>query len=92
MRMSLRKRWSIWAAGIAISSLAIPASFAGTSTQSMNVSITITGACTTSVTDINFGSVPATTLSSSLTSTTAQGGLLTYNCSTTATTPTLTAN
>ena len=57
----------------------------------MNVSITVTSACNISVTDINFGSVPASALASSLTSTAAQGGLFKYTCGATSTTPALTA-
>jgi spore coat protein U-like protein len=67
------------------------AAFAGTSTANMNVSITISSGCTISVSDINFGSVAATVLSTALTSTASQGGLLSYQCGVTGTTPALTA-
>jgi spore coat protein U-like protein len=67
------------------------AAFAASSTATMNVSIAVTAACNVSVTDINFGSVPATTLAASLTSTAGQGGLFTYTCGPTSTTPALTA-
>ncbi len=67
------------------------ASFAAQSTANMNVSITVTSGCAIAVTDINFGSVQATVLSTALTSTSAQGGLLTYTCGATGTTPSLAA-
>ena len=78
-------------AGAAASILPLASAHSATSTANMNVSITVTSACIISVTDINFGSVPATTLASSLTSTAAQGGVLSYTCGATATTPALTA-
>jgi len=60
---------------------AVPAgAFAAQSTANMNVSINVTAACSVAVTDVNFGSVSAATLSASLTSTAAMGGLLTYTC------------
>jgi spore coat protein U-like protein len=64
---------------------------ATTSTTNMNVSIQITAGCNISVTNINFGSMPATNLTSAQTSTAAMGGLFTYTCSPGASTPALTA-
>ncbi len=72
--------------------LAAPAAFAAQSTANMNVSITVTAACTVSVTDINFGSVPATALSAAMTSTAAMGGLFTYTCGAESNTPALAAS
>ena len=69
--------------------LAAPAAFAAQSTANMNVGITVTAACNVAVTDINFGSVPASSLSSALTSTVAMGGLFTYTCGAASNTPTL---
>ena len=72
--------------------LAAPAAFAAQSTANMNVGITVTAACNVAVTDINFGSVPASTLASALTSTAAMGGLFTYTCGASSNTPTLAAS
>jgi spore coat protein U-like protein len=58
----------------------------------MNVSITVTSACNISVTDINFGAVPASALASALTSTAGMGGLFTYTCGASTATPSLTAS
>jgi spore coat protein U-like protein len=71
--------------------LAAPAAFAAQSTANMNVGITVTAACNVAVTDINFGSAPASALSSAMTSTAAMGGLFTYTCGPTSTTPSLAA-
>jgi spore coat protein U-like protein len=71
--------------------LAAPAAFAAQSTANMNVSLTVTAACNVSVTDINFGSVPASALSAAMTSTAAMGGLFTYTCGSSTTTPSLSA-
>ena len=68
-----------------------PAALAAQSTANMNVSISVTAACTVGVTDINFGSVSAATLASALTSTAANGGLLTYTCAS-SNTPSLAAS
>ena len=64
---------------------------ATTSTANMNVSIQITAGCNVSVTPISFGSLPASTLASAQTSTVGMGGLFTYTCSNSGTTPALTA-
>lgn len=64
---------------------------ATTSTTNMNVSIQITAGCNISVTNINFGPLPATNLTSAQTSTAAMGGLFTYTCSPGSITPALTA-
>jgi spore coat protein U-like protein len=81
---------SVLASGLCVAAviLAAPA-FAATSTANMNISITVTSACTVSVTDINFGSTPASALLSTTTSTAAMGGLFSYTCGASATTPTL---
>jgi spore coat protein U-like protein len=72
--------------------LAAPAaSFAAQTTANMNVSISVTSACGVSVTDIQFGSVPASSLSTAMTSTAAMGGLFTYSCAS-ANTPALVAS
>ena len=76
---------------LAVALAAPTVAFAAQSTANMNVSIAVTAACNVAVTDINFGSVPATTLSSALTSTAAMGGLFTYTCGATTTTPSLAA-
>lgn len=78
-------------AAAALCAVPFAAANAATSTATMNVSITITGGCTISVTDINFGSVQATVLSSALTSTAAQGGLVSYTCAAQAQLPVLSA-
>ncbi len=62
---------------------------ATSSTINMSVGITITAACNLSVTNINFGSMLATALTSAQTSTPAMGGLLTYTCSPGSNTPSL---
>jgi spore coat protein U-like protein len=80
---------SLLVAGAA--SLAYSDADATTSTANMNVSIQITAGCNISVTNINFGSLPATTLTSAQTSTAAMGGLFTYTCSPGSNTPALTA-
>ena len=77
------------AAGIAL--FAVSSARATTSTANMNVSIVITAGCNISVTNINFGSMPATNLTSAQTSTAAMGGLFSYTCSPGASTPSLTA-
>ena len=82
----------IGAAALAAASVAFASSAAAnTSTANMNVSITITSGCVVSVTNINFGSVPSTTLAAALTSTTPQGGLFTYTCSPGSAAPSLAA-
>jgi spore coat protein U-like protein len=63
---------------------------ATTSTVNMSVGITVTAACSLSVTNISFGSMVSTALLSAQTSTSAMGGLLTYTCSPGATSPSLT--
>jgi spore coat protein U-like protein len=87
MRHFLR-RGLLAAALLAAPSLA----FAAQSTTNMNVSMTVTTACTISVTDINFGAVPASALISSLTSSASMGGLFTYACGASTTTPALAAS
>ena len=75
----------------AAASLLVSGAQATTSTTNMNVSIQITAGCNISVTNINFGSMPATNLTSAQTSTAAMGGLFTYTCSPGSNTPALTA-
>ena len=87
--MRVRFAAAVLAAGFALAA-AGPAS-ATTSTTNMNVSITITAACNISVTNINFGSVPSTTLAAAQTSTVAMGGLFSYTCSPGTAAPVLTA-
>jgi hypothetical protein len=67
-------------------------SHATTSTANMNVGITVTAGCNVSVTDINFGNVAASAFTASQTSTSGEGGLFTYTCGATTTTPALTAS
>ena len=86
----MRKVFARGSAALAVL-LAAPAAFAAQSTANMNVSITVTAACNVSVTDINFGPVPATALAASMTSTAAMGGLFTYTCGDASNTPTLAA-
>src|ERR1700733_13149818 len=64
-------------------------SHATTSTANMNVGITVTAGCNVSVTDINFGNVAASAFTASQTSTSGEGGLFTYTCGATTTTPAL---
>ena len=83
-----------FAASVLALSACLPfASLAGaaTLTQTMNVSISVSATCAVSVSDINFGTVAASTLSSALASTAAMGGLLTYTCAS-ANTPGLAAS
>ena len=87
MRNRIFAAWLV--AGAA--SLVSCAAMATTSTTNMNVSIQITAGCNISVTNINFGSMPATNLASAQTSTAAMGGLFTYTCSPGSNTPALTA-
>lgn len=82
----MRQKWKLLALALVV--VAPASAMAGTATTNMTVGITVTSACSLTVTDINFGTVPATTLASALTSTAAMGGLLSYNC---ATAPTLSA-
>jgi spore coat protein U-like protein len=65
---------------------------AATSTTNMNVSIQITAGCNISVSNISFGAMPATSLTSAQTSTAAMGGLFSYTCSPGSNTPALTAS
>ena len=78
-------------AAAALCAVPIAAATAATSTATMTDSITVTGGCTIAVTDINFGSVQSTVLSSALTSTAAQGGLVSYTCASQAQLPVLSA-
>jgi spore coat protein U-like protein len=81
MRNSMKALVSAAAIGVfAILGATAPAS-ATTSTTNMTVGITITAACSISVTNINFGSMAGTALLSAQTSTAAMGGLFTYTCS-----------
>ena len=80
---------ALLAAGAA--TLVPAAATAATSTANMNVTIQITSGCSVSVTNINFGSVPSTTLTAAQTSTAPMGGLFTYTCSPGSNTPSLTA-
>ena len=83
----------IGAAALAAAAVAFASSAAAnTSTANMSVSIQITSGCVVAVTNINFGSVPSSTLAAALTSTAAQGGLFTYTCSPGSNTPALTAS
>jgi spore coat protein U-like protein len=75
---------------ITASALASAPAGATTSTVNMSVGITITAACSLSVTNINFGSMVSTALTTAQTSTSAMGGLLTYTCSPGSATPALT--
>lgn len=86
------RKFGVAAALAAGFSLALSSAGATTSTANMNVSITITAGCTVSVTNINFGSVASTVLTSAQTSTAAMGGLFSYTCSPGSNTPVLTAN
>ena len=83
----------ITAAAAAAAALAFASSAAAnTSTANMSVSIQITSGCVVSVTSINFGSIPSTTLASAMTSTSLQGGLFTYTCSPGSAAPSLAAS
>ena len=77
---------------LTVALLAAPAaSFAAQSTANMNVAITVTSGCAISVTDINFGGVQASAFTAAMTSTAAMGGLFTYICGASGTTPSLAA-
>jgi spore coat protein U-like protein len=75
----------------AAAGLAASGAQATTSTANMNVSIQITAGCNISVSNINFGAMPSTSLTTAQTSTSAMGGLFTYTCSPGSNTPALTA-
>ena len=78
--MRVSRKAAVAASAILACSLHAAPAGATTSTVNMSVGVTITAGCSLLVTNINFGSMPATTLLSAQTSTAAMGGLLTYTC------------
>lgn len=83
------------ALGLAFAAFGASSAFATTSTiNNFTVSISITAGCTISATNINFTSIQGSTLlTTAQTSTAANGGLFTYQCTAgNGTTPALTSN
>jgi spore coat protein U-like protein len=85
-------RSSVYFLTAAFAAMAVVPAEAATSTANMNVSIQIIAGCNITLTNINFGSVAANTLSAATTSTAAMGGAFNYACSNTGVTPVLSYN